>query len=207
MKKQPFFILFLGLISYLPAQPIEITDATILISKSIKAPVRNTLVTVLQEEVGKRSAVCWNPQQSRQGESNLIIAIALSGDKHLAGQNLPNGLDTISALDKPEGYWILSDAIRGKNIIWIIGADSRATLFGVGWLLRRTIFHKNKMFLEGSIDFATSPDQAIRGHQLGYRNTANSYDAWDVLQYEQYIRELLNWRQYSHVSDVWLLKR
>ena len=26
---------------------------------------------------------------------------------------------------------------------------------------------------------------------MGYRNTANSYDAWDVRQYDQYIRELV----------------
>jgi hypothetical protein len=30
----------------------------------------------------------------------------------------------------------------------------------------------------------------IRGHQLGYRNTANSWDAWTVDQFEKYIREL-----------------
>ena len=33
----------------------------------------------------------------------------------------------------------------------------------------------------------TSPEYSIRGHQLGYRATANSYDAWSVEQYERYI--------------------
>src|SRR6476646_8428817 len=41
-----------------------------------------------------------------------------------------------------------------------------------------------------SIDIATAPAYAIRGHQLGYRAQANSYDAWDAAQFEQYIREL-----------------
>ncbi len=31
---------------------------------------------------------------------------------------------------------------------------------------------------------------AVRGHQLGYRPKTNSYDAWDVRRWEQYIREL-----------------
>ncbi|MCW3120091.1 MAG: hypothetical protein JWM28_4173 [Chitinophagaceae bacterium] len=38
---------------------------------------------------------------------------------------------------------------------------------------------------------ASSPDKSIRGHQLGYRNTANSYDGWTRLQFEQYIRDLV----------------
>ena len=37
---------------------------------------------------------------------------------------------------------------------------------------------------------ASSPAYPIRGHQLGYRTTANSYDAWTVAQYDQYIRDL-----------------
>ena len=40
------------------------------------------------------------------------------------------------------------------------------------------------------MDNASSPTYSLRGHQLGYRNTANSYDAWSVEQYDQYIREL-----------------
>src|SRR5699024_2171024 len=39
-------------------------------------------------------------------------------------------------------------------------------------------------------EIATAPSYPMRGHQLGYRNTANSWDAWTVDQYEQYIREL-----------------
>jgi hypothetical protein len=35
------------------------------------------------------------------------------------------------------------------------------------------------------------PRYALRGHQLGYRATANSYDAWSIAQYEEYIRELM----------------
>ena len=30
----------------------------------------------------------------------------------------------------------------------------------------------------------------IRGHQIGYRPKTNSYDAWDLAQWEQYIRDL-----------------
>ena len=30
----------------------------------------------------------------------------------------------------------------------------------------------------------------LRGHQLGYRDKTNSYDGWDLPQWDQYIREL-----------------
>ena len=35
-----------------------------------------------------------------------------------------------------------------------------------------------------------SPKYPLRGHQLGYRPKTNSYDAWDVAQWDQYIRDL-----------------
>uniref|UniRef100_UPI0035669DD4 hypothetical protein n=1 Tax=Fodinibius sp. TaxID=1872440 RepID=UPI0035669DD4 len=38
---------------------------------------------------------------------------------------------------------------------------------------------------------STAPDKPIRGHQIGYRNTANSYDAWTPRQYEQYLRDMI----------------
>ena len=36
----------------------------------------------------------------------------------------------------------------------------------------------------------STPQVALRGHQLGYRPKTNSYDAWDVPMWEQYIRDL-----------------
>ena len=40
------------------------------------------------------------------------------------------------------------------------------------------------------INTIQSPDYAIRGHQLGYRARANSWDAWTPEQFDQHIREL-----------------
>ena len=41
-----------------------------------------------------------------------------------------------------------------------------------------------------ALSVVSTPQVAIRGHQLGYRPKTNSYDAWDVPQWEQYIRDL-----------------
>src|SRR5205085_4998136 len=44
--------------------------------------------------------------------------------------------------------------------------------------------------LDEPLEIVTAPQYRLRGHQLGYRARANSYDAWTPEQYEQYIREL-----------------
>jgi len=41
-----------------------------------------------------------------------------------------------------------------------------------------------------NLNIASSPAYPIRGHQLGYRPKTNSYDAWSIGQFDQYIRDL-----------------
>ena len=85
---------------------------------------------------------------------------------------------------------MVSEKTTTGTTLWIIGADSRGVLFGVGWLLRNLKMDHKLVELPGAVDVATAPAYPIRGHQLGYRNTANSYDAWTANQFDQYIREL-----------------
>ncbi len=47
-----------------------------------------------------------------------------------------------------------------------------------------------RVALADRIDLATAPKYALRGHQLGYRPKTNSYDAWDLPQWDRYIRDL-----------------
>ncbi len=63
-------------------------------------------------------------------------------------------------------------------------------LFGVGALLRTMELVQGKVGVESPLDVTSAPAYPIRGHQLGYRSTANSWDAWTVAQFDQYIREL-----------------
>ena len=92
---------------------------------------------------------------------------------------------------RPEGFRLVVDHAESRSVtVWIRGADSRGALFGVGQLLRSLDWAKGSARISDDLDIATAPAQPIRGHQLGYRHTANSYDGWDDKQYEQYIREL-----------------
>jgi hypothetical protein len=191
-KRIPLFvvlILFLSLPEILPAQQVDLTNAAILASPKIESPMRETVITVLQEEVEKRTGLNWTKATSWKNK-NTVIAIVETGDKKLAGQSVPLRSGDNLPEQQPEGYRIISENQNDKTIIWIIGADARGVLFGAGHLLRTLNWETGKAGLDSPLDVATAPQQSVRGHQLGYRNTANSYDAWSVEQYDQYIREL-----------------
>ena len=49
---------------------------------------------------------------------------------------------------------------------------------------------RDSVTLPGTLEYANRAEVPLRGHQLGYRPKTNSYDAWDVPQWESYIRDL-----------------
>ena len=156
-------------------QPIDLSKSTILASPSLVSPVKETAIRVLQEEVAKRTSITF--PLSKHWDKSTIIALAISKDENLDGVKVPKRAGTNLPEDKIEGYRIVSEKSKDKTIVWIIGADTRGVLFGIGKLLRTATMTNHKINLEEPLDFATSPMQSIRGHQLGYRNHANSYDA------------------------------
>jgi len=95
-------------------------------------------------------------------------------------------------LSTPEGYAIWVTLGEGKQpTVHVVGSDKRGVLFGAGRLIRLLRITTNKVLLASDIALASTPKYPMRGHQLGYRNTANTYDAWDLATFEQYIRDLV----------------
>jgi len=152
------------------ADRVDVSKATVVI-RSGSAPVaEQTAARVLLEEVKKRTGLDWATANASPPEG---AAIELNG----GANDLP-----------PEGYRISIDA--GRPLVHIEGADGRGVLYDVGHLLRVMDWAKGRVLLPPDFRVENTPAYAIRGHQLGYRATANSYDAWNEAQYEQYIREL-----------------
>src|SRR4029077_3585758 len=58
-------------------------------------------------------------------------------------------------------------------------------------LLRELQMDRWSVMLPDDLSIRTAPHCRLRGHQLGYRPKTNSYDAWDVDRWEQYIRDLI----------------
>src|SRR5690606_30224344 len=87
-----------------------------------------------------------------------------------------------------EGYKIA--VLEGSKTVLVVGKDARGVLYGIGKLLRKMEMDKGKILLPDDLKIASSPKYPIRGHQLGYRPKTNSYDAFSVVQFDSYIRDM-----------------
>jgi len=185
-----FVIVFAGIIVSCTNETnkkLDLSRATILISPKIKSPVKESAAMILTEEIGKRTAL-----QLKSGENwdnRTIIACALSGDNNLFGVQVPKREGVNIPESKKEGYRLFHEIRNGKNILWIIGADERGILYGIGKLLMTVETRDKQLLLDPVTEVASSPEYAIRGHQFGYRMTANSWDSWTIAQFDQHIRE------------------
>ena len=166
---------------------VDLSKASILVSPAIKSPYKETASEILIEEISQRISVKLNLDV--KWDNKTIIALALTGDKDLYGEVVPQRDGGNFPEFNKEGYRLFNEEKNGKNITWIIGDDARGILYGIGKLLRISEMNENEVLLSKGIDISTSPEYPIRGHQFGYRNTANSWDAWTVEQFDKHIRE------------------
>ena len=189
MKKITWFICFFycSLHSTIEAQSFDFSKAGIAVSSKLASPQKETFVRVLQEEIKARTQL--NLLVQEKSNKLPLIALVLASDVLLGDIVVPKLLTPSVVLQK-EGFGISIDLSSGRPILWLIGGDERGVLFAIGEFLRKADLNKQKIVVDKTIEIVTAPKYAIRGHQIGYRNTANSWDAWNEKQYEQYIREL-----------------
>ena len=151
---------------------LDISDAVVVVDDAHAGTPSHTAATVLVQEIAERTGLGWGitdrPEPEAQG---AIIQLSVN----------PEGL-------ADEGFRVTTGT--GRVAVEITGADRRGVLYGVGWLLRNAALHRGRVEIPVTPEFSTAPAFAIRGHQLGYRHTANSWDAWGLEQYDRYIREL-----------------
>ena len=171
---------------YVKGQNIDFSKSSIFISDKIKPEIKETALKILQEEVFKRSNLKLNTIQ--KNTTLPIITVALANEVSFLGQKPPQFSQTENL---NEGFLVKQEKINGQEILWLVGSDSRGVLYAIGQFLKTATFSNKKISIEKGYQFESFPKYSIRGHQLGYRNTANSWDAWTVQQYEQYIRELV----------------
>ena len=183
-----FIVALLMVSGFVSAQTIDLSKATIVASKTIKSPVRETEIRVLQEEVAKRTGI--NPGVSSVIGKTPVIVLATIKDSEIGGLAVPKRAGDDLPETRAEGFRIFQDKSGGHEILWLVGADDRGLLFAIGQFLRTADLTKKKISFNSRNEIATSPAYPIRGHQVGYRNTANSWDAWNPAQFETYFREL-----------------
>ena len=141
---------------------------------SLSAPEQKA-VRMLTEEVARRSLVHW-PVVATAPAGKACISIERSNARNLAA----------------EGYQLRIGSPAGAQrcAVGIVGNDARGVLFGVGRLLRELRISRDGVQAPDSLQVSSAPKLPVRGHQIGFRDTNNTYDLWTVADYEKYIREM-----------------
>ena len=172
-------------------EEIDMSRAVVVVPDGMSGP-ENKAVRLLVEEVRARTGITW--EVALRWPSSAVPVIAIGPDRLLRSDTSPIR-EHIATRPPPgdakEGFRIRTlDGGRGAPAVLVAGNDARGVLFGVGRLLRALRMTPGKVAMASGIDLTSAPRYPLRGHQLGYRPKTNSYDAWDLPQWERYIREL-----------------
>jgi Glycosyl hydrolase family 20, domain 2 len=169
------------------AQTIYLNEFQIVTSGVPVSNAEKAASQMLSEEIKKRTGLRTNISSTLPATGNIILLRQVSAVKP---ENISLSNEPVM-INKPESYRLSIEEQNGRHVIVVEGFDGRGVLFGAGQLLRDFIYKSGAVGIPEDLSVSTTPSKSIRGHQLGYRNTANSYDAWTVAQFEQYIRELV----------------
>ncbi len=164
------------------AAPVDFTHAVIVTSPKASA-VERQAARMLVEEAARRSGVTL--RGSAEAQKPGAPAIYLGSRERPPTGSAPL---TKGAKPGPEGYTLRAAGAT----VFAIGADERGCMFAAGRLLRVLQCSPGSLRMP-AIDLTTTPANRLRGHQLGWRPTANSYDRWGLAEFEQYIRDLVVW--------------
>ena len=174
----------------LKAGEIDLKSAVVVVPDGLSS-TESKAVRVLVEEVRRRSHIGWDTKIRWPTEKVPVIAVGPVRLLDSFPQPYGQLVHSQPAGKEHEGYVIRTvDGPDAAPIVAVVGNDARGVLFGVGRLLRELRVSPGRVTLPASINLASAPKYPLRGHQLGYRPKTNSYDAWDLVQWDRYIREL-----------------
>src|ERR1700729_1976494 len=169
------------------SQTPYLSNLHLVTGNGILSNAERSAAVMLAEEINKRTGLQLTVTAQWPASGDIILLQQASGSRRseIALSSEP------ALIHKPESFRILTQQQGIRTIVAIEGYDGRGILLGAGELLRNVSYINGGIGLPANWTVSTTPDKAMRGHQLGYRNTANSYDAWTPAQFEQYIRELV----------------
>ena len=106
----------------------------------------------------------------------------------------------ISEASEDESFEIKFD----KSTLIFSAHRLRGLIYAYSLFLRKCSFKKDRVLFDENICGEYSPDKKIRGHQIGYRDLNNTYDAWDEMQYRRYFLDLMMFAMntYEGIPDM-----
>jgi len=171
------------------AGQVDLAGSVVLVPKDVSGPERQA-ARMLIEEVEKRTQIRWREVETWPAAANGPV-IALGTAASLSPVAGPHSQAVAQPRDFTAAEGFRLRVLGGKSpAVLCIGNDARGVLFAAGRLLRELRMSSGKALVSEALDVQTAPQVALRGHQLGYRPKTNSYDAWTVPMWEQYIRDL-----------------
>lgn len=165
-KREMTMVLAILLFLACPVFALDLGRATVVAAPTL-SPLEKKAVTVLVEEVEKRSQIRWPVSQTRPPAGTPAILLERGSGP-------------------AEGFRIRTEG----DTVTVSGNDARGLLFGVGKLLRQLRIRRQSITLPDGYQITTAPKIPLRGHQLGYRPKTNAYDGWTVPMWDQYMRDL-----------------
>jgi hypothetical protein len=171
------------------AQPVDCTQATIVLPASATAHEAEA-VRMFVEEAARRTSVHW--VRAEQIPSQGAGCVVVTGTWEELARTLPAALKRAlaPAQQNPEAFSVQATNLGKQPVILVAGSGERGVLFGLGALLRKFSFYPAQATLDTPLHLTESPEKPLRSHQLGYRFKNNTYDAWNLAQFEQQIRDL-----------------
>ncbi len=185
-KRLSLAVVVMVLLTSVSASALDLSRAIVIAPEGLSR-LEKKAVTMLVEEVEKRSQVRWEVRTNRIDEGMAVIALGKAGDpKSIAGFTME-----MSENRAAEGFHLrVKPQAQGAGVT-LVGNDPRGLLYGVGHLLRQLHFGPGRVVVADQLSISSSPRYPVRGHQLGYRPKTHSYDAWDLATWEQYYRDLI----------------
>ena len=176
----------------LKAGEIDLTRAVVVVPDGL-SPTESKAVQVLVEEVRRQSRIGWEPMIRWPTSSAPVIAV---GPARLIESfpkpyrelfSLPTRRQGTGRLSHPDRRWCGRRAHgRGSRRQRCAGRALRRRAAACASFACRQVTSPCRR----ASTWRLRPSIPLRGHQLGYRPKTNSYDAWDLAQWERYIRDL-----------------
>ena len=175
------------------AANLDLRQAVIVVRAGDLPAAERIAPVILSEEVQRRTGLAWHITESVTDAMAPQILLVNSASLPLWKTEIPVELISQPILKHSEAYCIavVPQSESQPPRVWVVGADARGVMFGVGQLLRRLDLLLDSAAIAADFHCETAPDRAIRGHQIGYRPRANSWDAWTVEQFDQYFRDMV----------------
>lgn len=155
------------------------------------SPAESRYLAFLQQVLDERSLLHAAPSATPSHADGAIIVGTASQMQALL---TADQLLTWRAAPQPageEGYAVTPvPAAGGGHALVLSARQPLGELFAMGWLLRSADMHDGFMHLPQTKAFATAPDQAVRGYQIGYRFKNNTYDAWTLPQFQRQMLDM-----------------